>query len=103
MKSAFAYSESVPAGGVIRQDPDTGSTAPKGSKITLVISRGTEFIFIPNLYSLTESAARTSLESLQLKVSVKKIGSKKIKKVTGISPKVGTKVKRGTVVVITLS
>ena len=103
VKSAFAYSESVPAGGVIRQDPDTGSTAPKGSKITLVISRGTEFIFIPNLYSLTESAARTSLESLQLKVSVKKIGSKKIKKVTGISPKVGTKVKRGTVVVITLS
>jgi len=103
VKNAFAYSETVPAGGVISQDPSTGATAPKGSTITLVVSRGTQFVFIPNLYSLSESAARTQLESLQLKVSVKKIGTKKVKKVTAVSPKVGTKVKRGTVVVITLS
>lgn len=103
VKSAFAYSESVPAGAVISQDPDTGGTAPRGSIITLVISRGSQMVFIPNLFSLTENAARTSLESLQLKVSVKKIGSKRIKRVTGISPKVGSAVKRGTVVVITLS
>ncbi len=103
VKSAFAYSETTPAGAVISQDPSTSGTAPKGSTVTVVISRGTQFVFIPNLFSLSESAARTSLESLQLKVSVKKIGSKKLKKVTGISPKVGTKVKRGTVIVITLS
>ncbi len=103
VKSAFAYSESVPAGAVMRQSPDGVSTAPKGSTVTLVISRGTQFVFIPNLFSLTEVEARTSLESLQLKVSIKKIGSKKIKKVTGISPKVGAQVSRGTIVVITLS
>ena len=103
VKSAFAYSESVPAGAVMRQSPDGVSTAPRGSTVTLVISRGTQFVFIPNLFSLTELEARTSLESLQLKVSIKKIGSKKIKKVTGISPKVGVQVSRGTIVVITLS
>jgi serine/threonine-protein kinase len=106
VKSAFSYSEVVPAGAVISQTPSdaTGVTsAPKGSTITLVISRGTQFVFIPNLFSLSEAEARTSLESLQLKVSVKKIGSKKIKKVTGISPKVGAQVKRGTLIVITLS
>ncbi len=106
VKSAFAYSEAVPAGAVISQTPSDAigsTTAPKGSTVNLVISRGTKFVFIPNLFSLSEADARTSLESLALKVSVKKIGSKKIKKVTGISPKVGTQVKRGAVVVITLS
>ncbi len=106
VKSAFAYSEAVPAGAVISQTPSDAigsTTAPKGSTVNLVISRGTQFVFIPNLFSLSEADARTSLESLALKVSVKKIGSKKIKKVTGISPKVGTQVKRGAVVVITLS
>ena len=103
VKSSYAYSESIPAGAVIAQTPDTLPTANKGSTVMLVISQGTEFVFIPNLFSLTEASAKTSLESLQLKVSVKKLGSKKVKKVTGISPKVGTQVKRGTVVVITLS
>jgi serine/threonine-protein kinase len=103
VKNSFTYSETVPAGAVISQTPGDVPSAPRGSTVTLVISRGTQFVFIPNLFSLSESAARTSLESLQLKVSVKKIGSKKVKKVTGISPKVGTQVKRGAVVVITLS
>ena len=103
VKNSFTYSETVPAGAVISQTPGDVPSAPRGSTVTLVISRGTQFVFIPNLFSLSESAARTSLESLQLKVSVKKIGSKKVKKVTGISPKVGTQVKRGAVIVITLS
>jgi len=103
VKTAYAYSESIPAGGVIRQEPAGGPAVPKGSTVLVVISRGTQMVFIPNLFSLTESAARASLESLQLKVTVKKIGSKKIKHVTGISPKVGTSVKRGTVVGLTLS
>jgi eukaryotic-like serine/threonine-protein kinase len=103
VKNSYAYSESVPAGAVISQSPDTAATADKGSTITVVISRGTEFVFIPNLFSLTEADAKIAIESLQLKVTVKKMGSKKVKKVTGISPKVGTQVKHGTSVVITLS
>ena len=103
VKTAYAYSETIPAGGVIRQEPTGGPAVPKGSTVLVVISRGTQFVFIPNLFSLTEGAARASLESLQLKVTVKKIGTKKIKRVTGITPKVGTQVKRGTVVVLTLS
>lgn len=103
VKTAYAYSEIAPAGSVIRQDPAAAPAVPKGSTVLVVISRGSENVFIPNLFSLTESAARASLESLQLKASVKKIGTKKIKHVTGISPKVGTSVKRGTLVVITLS
>jgi serine/threonine-protein kinase len=37
-----------------------------------------------------------------LKVTVKKIGKKAIKKVTAVVPKVGSKVKRGSTVTITV-
>jgi serine/threonine-protein kinase len=43
-----------------------------------------------------------SLKDLKLKVVVKKIGKKAVKKVTSVSPKVGTKVKRGSTVTITV-
>jgi serine/threonine-protein kinase len=46
--------------------------------------------------------ARAALTDLELKVEVKKIGAKKVKSVTNISPKVGTKVKRGSKVTITV-
>jgi len=100
--STFGYSDAVPAGSVISQSPDGGGVVPIGSSISIVVSQGSQYVFIPNVYSLTQSAATTALENLQLKVKVTKIGSKKIKKVTNISPKVGAKVKRGSVVTITL-
>jgi serine/threonine-protein kinase len=96
------FSESVLAGAVIVQEPSGGAPLAKGAKITLTISKGSEFVFIPNVFSLTEPKARAALNDLELKVVVKKIGVKKIKAVTNISPKVGTKVKRGSTVTITV-
>ena len=102
VKSTFGYSESIPAGSVISQTPAGGAPIPVGSTVAIIVSQGSGTVFIPNLYSLTQLAATTALENLQLKVKVRKIGSKKIKHVTNISPKVGTKVKRGSTVTITL-
>ena len=100
--STYAFSETQLAGEVISQLPVGGGTADKGSKITLVISKGTQFAYIPNLYSIEEGKAVQSLKDLDLKVIVKKIGKKSVKKVTNISPKVGSKVKRGSTVTITV-
>jgi serine/threonine-protein kinase len=100
--STYAFSETRLAGEVISQKPDGGSTADKGAKINLVISKGTQFAYIPNLYSIEEAKAVQSLKDLDLKVVVKKIGKKSIKKVTNITPKVGSKVKRGSTVSITV-
>jgi len=72
------------------------------STISLVISKGSQYVFIPNVFSLDQLKATQALQDLQLKVVVKKLGSKKVKKVTNISPKVGTKVKRGSTVTITV-
>ena len=100
--STYAFSETLLAGEVISQKPAGGGTADKGSKISLVISKGTQFAYIPNLYSIEEAKAVQSLKDLDLKVVVKKIGKKSVKKVTNISPKVGSKVKRGSTVTITV-
>ena len=96
------FSESVLAGTVISQVPSGGAPLAKGTKITLTVSKGSEYVFIPNVFSLTEAKARAALTDLELKVVVKKIGVKKVKAVTNISPKVGTKVKRGSAVTITV-
>ena len=100
--STFGYSDTVAAGNVISQTPNGGAAIAVGSRVSIVVSQGSGSVYIPNVYSLTQRAATTALENLQLHVKVKKIGSKKIKSVTNISPKVGTKVKRGSTVTITL-
>ena len=98
----YEFSETVPMGAVISQSPNDAKNYPKGTKITLVISKGSNFVFIPNVYSLTESKAKATLSALDLKVTVKRMGNKAIKRVTNISPKVGTKVIRGSKVTITV-
>ena len=100
--STYGFSETQLAGEVISQKPAGGGTADKGAKVTLVISKGTQFAYIPNLFSIEEGKAVQSLKDLDLKVVVKKIGKKSVKKVTSISPKVGSKVKRGSTVTITV-
>jgi serine/threonine protein kinase/beta-lactam-binding protein with PASTA domain len=102
VESSFVYSESVAAGAVISQTPSGIVSAPKGSTITLVVSKGSKFVFIPNVYSIETSKAMATLKDLSLKVKVRSIGKKSVKYVTNVSPKVGAKVLRGTVVTITV-
>ena len=102
VESSFAYSETVAAGAVVSQTPAGVVSAPKGSTITLVVSRGSKFVFIPNVYSIETNKAMATLKDLGLKVKVRSIGKKTIKYVTNVSPKIGAKVLRGTVVTITV-
>jgi serine/threonine-protein kinase len=102
VESTFAYSETIAAGAVISQTPAGLVSAPKGSRITLVVSKGSKFVFIPNVYSIEAAKAMTTLKDLGLKVKVRSMGKKSVKNVTNVSPKVGAKVLRGTVVTITV-
>lgn len=100
--TTYVYSDTFAAGAVISQTPAGGTTLDKGSAISLLISQGPESVYIPNVFSLTAENATRTLENLQLQVIVKSMGTKKIKTVTHISPAIGTKVKRGSTVVITV-
>ena len=102
VSTKYVSSETVPLGAVISQSPDGGGSQGKGAAVALVISKGTDFTFIPNVYSLEESVAVKALKSLGLKYTVRRIGSKKIKHVTNVTPKVGTSVKRGSTVSLTV-
>ena len=100
--SSFAYSNSVPIGAVISQSPKTGATFPKGTKVKIIVSQGTESVFVPNVYSLSQNKATSLLEDLGLLVEVQIIGSRPDAVVTNVSPAVGTQVSRGSTVVITV-
>ena len=102
VESSFAFSESVLAGAVVSQVPPGDANVPKNSTVTLVVSKGTQYVYIPNLFSIEESRAVATLKDLELKVVVMKLGVKKVKRVTSISPKVGSKVIRGSTVTITV-
>ena len=100
--TTYAFSETKLAGEVISQKPAGGGTANKASAVTIIVSKGSEFSYIPNLYSIEEAKAVRALQDLGLKVVVKRIGKKAVKKVTNMAPKVGSKVKRGSTVTITV-
>lgn len=102
VESIFSYDEKILAGAVVSQTPAGNVAVPKNSKVRLIVSKGSQYVYIPNILSLEESKAVAALKDLELKVIVKKLGVKKIKKTTNISPKVGSKVKRGSVVTITV-
>ena len=103
VSSKYVYSDTVPSGNVVSENPDGSTPVAFGSTVTLRISKGTSHIFVPNVYSLTEAQARISIENYGLKTRVKRIGSKKVKHVTNVVPPVGTTVKPGATITITLS
>jgi serine/threonine-protein kinase len=102
VNSKYDFSETRLLGEVISQSPEGGKSADLGSKIELLVSKGSQFAYIPNIFSIDEAKAVQTLKDLGLKVTVKKIGKKAIKKVTNVVPKVGSKVKRGSTVTITV-
>ena len=93
----YSFSDKVFKGQVITQSPEKAELIGKGSKIELVISKGSEFVFVPNVLGKNKNDASIDLENLGLKVSAKGSG-----KVNNINPGIGSKVKQGTVVTITL-
>ena len=102
VSSKYVFSETVPLGAVVSQLPSEVKGYPKGSSVALSISKGSAYVFVPNVYSLSESKAKSILTALDLQVTVKRMGNKAVKQVTAISPKIGTKVLRGSKVTITV-
>ena len=98
VKPTYKFSDTVLTGLVISQIPASAPLVDKGSEITLDISKGPEFVFIPNVISKSSNQATLDLENNGLKVVVKGRGAK----VISISPKQGSKVKVGSTVTISL-
>jgi eukaryotic-like serine/threonine-protein kinase len=63
-------SASVPSGRVTRTDPPVGSSAPKGSTVTLFVSTGPAQSTVPSVVGLTQAAATAQLQSAGFQVNV---------------------------------
>lgn len=64
----YESSDQVPEGEVIRQNPESGTMVPEGTKVTIVVSQGKESVTVPDLKNHTEEEARKALESVGLQV-----------------------------------
>ena len=95
--AVYKFSDSVFKGQVISQLPEKMESIGKGSKIDLTISKGPEFVFVPNVLGKNKNDASLDLENLGLRVKIKGSG-----KVNNISPAIGAKVKQGAVITLTL-
>ena len=101
VQPTYAYSESVLELAVISQSPGGGSALNKGAKVSIVISKGPRYTFIPETIIAMESvAAQNLLKSLGLKPKVVSTGKNKVKYVISVSPGKKTKVERGSTVTI---
>lgn len=99
------FSETIKAGNVISRDPQELKMA-RGSKITLTVSKGPEFVLIPTgLLKTDQQSAAKKLENagfvVKAVVPAKKIAGK-VPKVFRVTPVPGSKAKRGSTVLIEL-
>lgn len=99
------FSETVKAGNVISRDPQELKMA-RGSKITLTVSKGPEYVLVPTgLLKTDQQSATKKLENagfvVKAVVPSKKITGK-VPKVFRVTPLQGSKAKRGSTVLIDL-
>ena len=103
VEPGYAFSETTPELAVVSQNPAGGATANKGAKVSILISKGPRYTFIPKtIITMEANAGKAVLESLGLKVKVISIGNAKKKVIKKVSPAVNTKVLRGSLVTITV-
>lgn len=62
------YSEKVPAGHVVRQNPDARTLVKRGSGVTVVLSKGPQRVEVPDLGGKTLPAAQAALSGSGLAV-----------------------------------
>lgn len=62
------YSEEIPLGRIITQDPKPGRSLRRGREIEVVLSRGKEMVLVPNLTGKTRIESEIILEDARLRL-----------------------------------
>ena len=102
---AEIYDSKVPAGEVVRQDPDAGRNVKMERLVTIYVSKGGETIEIPDLVGLTKFAAIERIQKMGLQVGsiYEKDSEKDPGTILSQDPAVGTKINRGQFIDLTIS
>jgi beta-lactam-binding protein with PASTA domain/predicted Ser/Thr protein kinase len=94
------FSIDVPSGKAIGTDPPAGEHLPKGSAVTLIVSKGPETFPMPNVVGMDADQAKAKLKALGLKVHEVQVPGSIGNKVVGQQPNAGTTVHQGEEVTI---
>jgi serine/threonine-protein kinase len=95
LKEHHEYSVEVSEGDVIRQDPQPGGTASRGSVIAIWVSLGPREFAMPSVIGMSEADARSTLEDLKLGVDVVQVPGASGSTVVGQLPGSGATVRQG--------
>jgi len=94
------FSDTVPAGVVIRHDPVAGTAAPRDSTVTVVVSKGPDLVTVQDFRGDTVEDAVAALEADGLQVDV--VGYRPGRRVREQDPEGGTKLHRNQTVTLYL-
>lgn len=99
------YSEDVPEGQVMSQDPAAGTKVPESAVVNLIVSLGEETIDVPDLRGKTRGEVETILDQIGFKVELVESYSDTIPKesVLDQNPQPGQKVKKDSLITVTIS
>lgn len=102
MDKTTEFSDSVPRGQIIGQEPAAGTTLYHGDQVKVRVSQGPEMVEVPNVTALNMGQAKKKLTDLGFQVQVQKqlLGIAP-NRVYSQSPGGGTKLKRGSTVTLT--
>ena len=102
VRRTTAFSDTVASGRVVSTSPAAGVQVPRGSTVSMVVSRGPQRVTVPNLRMVAERKAVATLRGLGLEVRVVYPAGRNFNKVVGQSVKAGMRVPRGTVITLTV-
>ncbi len=100
------YSETIPEGKIISQNPKAGSKITKNMKIDIVVSRGAPLISVPDCRGLSLDEAKAKLQSEGLEVgnvTEEFSSSQPAGKISSQNPAPGSDVRKGSKVDLALS
>jgi eukaryotic-like serine/threonine-protein kinase len=105
VKTEDEFSESVPEGSVIRTIPGAGEKADAGAEITIVLSKGTQAVAVPDVVGQSRNSATSSLQSDGFEVDVTEQQSSDADpgNVLSQNPTAGTSAGKGSTVTITVA
>ncbi|MFD4368831.1 Stk1 family PASTA domain-containing Ser/Thr kinase [Rhodococcus sp. NPDC058521] len=101
-----AFSASVPEGGVAALDPAPGTVLPVGATVSMITSKGSPPVTVPDVQGMTEDEARKALDSVGITVrSVTESYSPDVEsgRTIGTDPRVGDTVRAGSSATLTVS
>lgn len=99
----FEFSNDVPAGQVIRQDPKSGKTVKEGTKVTIYVSQGSESVKVPDVKGSTEADAKTALSDFAVTATTEHSDSVEAGKVISQSIDAGQYANKGAAITIVIS